>query len=159
MNWHFLVNTWLNWVLSIKILLSTLTLLTSFFRQQIPFWHFHLNVKWLQMKFWMRLLFLRKRIHCLVLVFLENNPIKVVCTSPVLNQSIAKILQTCCFGYFGHAWLWTPKVILSSCRNFLCLSAGNKSTLSPMFFGDIAKICKIFIFGTLCMTGYSHPKW
>ena len=46
---------------------------------------------------------------------------------------IAKILQKC-FEYFGHSWLCTPKVILSIYRKLLCLSAGKKSTLSPMLF-------------------------
>ena len=53
---------------------------------------------------------------------------------------IAKILLTCCFGYFEHAWLRTSQVILSSCRKLLCLSTGKKSTSSPCFNGDIAKI-------------------
>ena len=32
----------------------------------------------------------------------------------------AKILQNCYFGYYGHALLCTPKVILSTCRKLLC---------------------------------------
>ena len=39
---------------------------------------------------------------------------------------IAKILQTCYFEYFEHARLRTPKVILSSCRKLLRLSAAKK---------------------------------
>ena len=47
---------------------------------------------------------------------------------------IAKILQTC-FGYFGHAWLCTAKVILSIYWKLLCLSAGAKNLTSfPMLF-------------------------
>ena len=45
---------------------------------------------------------------------------------------IAKILQTY-FLYFGHAWLRTAKVILSTCRKHSCLSAAKKSTSSPTF--------------------------
>ena len=30
---------------------------------------------------------------------------------------------------------------------------------SPRFTGDIAKICKILILGTLGMSGYGHAKW
>ena len=30
---------------------------------------------------------------------------------------------------------------------------------SPSFTGDIAKICKILILGTLGMSGYGHAKW
>ena len=30
------------------------------------------------------------------------------------------------FGYFGHAWLQTPKMIASACRRFQCLFACQK---------------------------------
>ena len=46
--------------------------------------------------------------------------------------NIAKILQTYSFWYFGHILIRTPKVILSSCGELLCLSAGKKLTSSPM---------------------------
>ena len=46
---------------------------------------------------------------------------------------IAKILQTCYFGYFGYAWLRTPKKIKSTWKKRLCLSADKKSTSSLMF--------------------------
>ena len=46
---------------------------------------------------------------------------------------IVKILQTCYFGYFGYAWLRTPKKIKSTWKKRLCLSAGKKSTSSLMF--------------------------
>ena len=59
---------------------------------------------------------------------------------------IAKILQTCYSGYFGH-WLHTPKVILTTCRKLSCLSPGKKSTLSPMFFWRYCKDMQIFHFG------------
>ena len=45
---------------------------------------------------------------------------------------IAKILKTR-FGYFGHDCTHS-KVILSTYRKLTCLSAANKSTLSPMLF-------------------------
>ena len=47
---------------------------------------------------------------------------------------IGKILQTCYFRYFGHAWLCAPMVILSTCRKLLCLSAGKKTTSLLMLF-------------------------
>ena len=56
---------------------------------------------------------------------------------------IAKILQICYFGYFEHVWQHTTKVIQSTHRKFLCLSAGRKSTSSPAFSGDVTKICKL----------------
>ena len=66
-----------------------------------------------------------------------------------------QLLQTCCFGYFGHAWLGTPKLMISICRKFLCLSAGKKSI--SCFSGDASKICKL-ILSNLGMSGYTRPK-
>ena len=37
------------------------------------------------------------------------------------------------FGYFGHAWLHSPKMIVSTCRRLQCLSACKKQT-SPGFW-------------------------
>ena len=71
---------------------------------------------------------------------------------------IAKILSACCFGYFGHAWLCTPKVALSTYRNPLCLSADGKSISSPMLFWRYWKICKFLILSTWSIVGYTHPK-
>ena len=76
-----------------------------------------------------------------------------------LPWDIAKILSACCFGYFGYAWLCTPKVALSTYRNPLCLSADRKSTSSPIIFWRYWKICKFLILGTLSMAAYTHPKW
>ena len=41
-----------------------------------------------------------------------------------------KDIRTSYFGYFGHAWLHTPKMIVSTCRRFRCLSACQKYTSS-----------------------------
>ena len=70
-----------------------------------------------------------------------------------------KILQTCCFGCFEHAWFCKPKVILTSCRKLLCLLASKKSTSSPCSSEDIAKIWKLLILGTLGMPSYTHSEW
>ena len=59
---------------------------------------------------------------------------------------IVKILQTRYFGFFGHAWLRTPKLILSTCRKLLCLSAGKKKS-SPTFFCKHYKDIQISYFG------------
>ena len=48
-----------------------------------------------------------------------------------------KILQTFYFGYCGHTWLHTNKVMLSYCTKLLCLSAGKKTTSSSIFFLEI----------------------
>ena len=37
-----------------------------------------------------------------------------------------KDIQTSHFGYFGHAWLHTFKVIVLSCKRLQCLSGGQK---------------------------------
>ena len=39
-------------------------------------------------------------------------------------------MQTSYFGYFGHAWLHTPKMIVSTCRRLQCLSVSQKYTSS-----------------------------
>ena len=52
---------------------------------------------------------------------------------------IKSILQTSCFGYFGHDWLRTPKVIISNCQKLLHLSEGKKPTLSSTFFWRYCK--------------------
>ena len=62
-------------------------------------------------------------------------------------SDIAKILQTCYFGYFGHAWLCTPTVIQSTYRKLLRLSAGEKSTSFPSFFRRYCKDMQTFYFG------------
>ena len=50
-------------------------------------------------------------------------------------------------------------MILTSCRKLPCLTAGKKSTSSPYFSGDTAKICQLIILSTLGMPDYGHPKW
>ena len=78
---------------------------------------------------------------------------------PRFPWDIGKILQTCNFGYFGHAWPHTPKVISSTCRKLLCLSAGKKSGFSATFFWRFCKYMQTCYFGTLVMPGYAHTKW
>ena len=49
-----------------------------------------------------------------------------------------KIIQTYYFGYFGHAWQHTPKIIVSSCRKLQCLSYLHaKNELIISFFLEI----------------------
>ena len=73
---------------------------------------------------------------------------------------IGKILQIYYFGYFGHVWacLATPKKILSTCTKTLCLSAGKKTTSSPMFFLRYCKDMQTSYFGYFGKPGYAHPK-
>ena len=45
-----------------------------------------------------------------------------------------KDMQTSYFGYFGHAWLHTPKIIKSTCTRLWCLSVCKKQTSSFILF-------------------------
>ena len=48
---------------------------------------------------------------------------------------IAKILWTCYFGYCGHTWLRTPKVIAISCRKLSCLyGIGDEISITILVF-------------------------
>ena len=71
---------------------------------------------------------------------------------------IAKVLQSCCFGYFWQSLLHTSKLILSICWKLSSLFVGKVSASSTTFFGAIAKIWNL-ILGTLGMPGYAHLKW
>ena len=51
------------------------------------------------------------------------------------------------FGYFGHAWLDTPKLILPISRKLLSLSAGKKSTSSPNLFAEMLQRYGKYYFG------------
>ena len=72
------------------------------------------------------------------------------------------MLQACYFRSFCHAWLCTPKVILSTCSKLLYLSAGKKQLHPPRFSGDIAleilqRHGKLLILDTLCLATHK-PK-
>ena len=76
----------------------------------------------------------------------------------VFPWDIASILHTCCFGYFGHAWLCIPKVILSVCKKNFVFNCWQKNQFqNPCLSGYTAKICKL-ILGTLGMPGHIKPK-
>ena len=71
---------------------------------------------------------------------------------------IAKALQIHCFGYFGHAWLSTFKVVLSTCRKLSCLSAGKTSTPHPTFFFETLQIYANSYFGNFGHTRLRTPN-
>ena len=50
--------------------------------------------------------------------------------TPMLFWRYCKDMQTSYFGYFGHAWLHTPKMIVSTCTRLWCLSVCKKQTSS-----------------------------
>ena len=58
-------------------------------------------------------------------------------------KDIAKVL----FGYFGYAWLCTPKVILSTCRKLLCWPAGKKETSLHVFCPSLPIDMHTYYFG------------
>ena len=78
--------------------------------------------------------------------------------APTFFWRCGKDMQIRYFGYFGHAWLLTPKVIISTCGKLSCLSEGKKSTLYPTFFWRCCKDMQTSYFGTLGMPHYAHPK-
>ena len=87
----------------------------------------------------------------------------------ISRQKINFILQilerSCELAVFGTLVLWyfgtlpTPRLILSSCRKLLDLSAGKKSTSFPMLLWGYCKDMKTYFGYFRHMTGYTHPKW
>ena len=69
-----------------------------------------------------------------------------------------EILQVYCFGYFGHAWMNKPKVILSTCRKASCLFPGKKSTSSPMLYWRYCKDMQTSYFGYFGHAWLHTPK-
>ena len=69
---------------------------------------------------------------------------------------IAKILQTCYFGYFGHDLLWPPRAI-SACRKLWRLSSCKKNQITQHFLEILLRYCQ-FILGTLGMPGHIYQK-
>ena len=46
--------------------------------------------------------------------------------SPMFFYKYCKDMQTSYFEYFRHVWLYTPKMIKSTCRKFCCFSTSQK---------------------------------
>ena len=67
---------------------------------------------------------------------------------------IPMILQTCYFGYFGQAWLHTPKMIVSSLF-FICR---RKSHFIPHVFLAIMQRYAIFLFWVLWACPDTHTQ-
>ena len=51
-----------------------------------------------------------------------------------------------------------PKLIISTCRNILCLSGFKISTSSLLFLEILQRYCKLVTLGALGMPGYGHRK-
>ena len=62
-----------------------------------------------------------------IFVFIYRQNIKF---TPIFYWRYCKDMQTSYFGYFEYAWLRTPKMIVSTCRNLWCLSPCQKYTSS-----------------------------
>ena len=71
---------------------------------------------------------------------------------------IVKMLQTCYFGYYGHAWLHIPKVKIWISRKLSCLFEGKDQLHHSRFSGNIAKICKLLYFGYFGHARQQIPK-
>ena len=50
------------------------------------------------------------------------------------------------FQYFGHAWLWTVKIILPACRKLLCLSSSKKPFYPSLLSWNFTKIIQTCYF-------------
>ena len=74
------------------------------------------------------------------------------------SLTYCKVLPTCCFGYFRHAWISTAKLILSTCRKLSCLSSGKKLTSSPCFFWRYCKDMQTSYFGYFEHVWLHTPK-
>ena len=74
---------------------------------------------------------------------------------------IAKVLQTCYFGYFGLAWLWLVKAMLPACRKCWCLSSCKKPYLPLISFLKYYKNIVNLLFWVLwtCYFGYCWKLW
>ena len=67
------------------------------------------------------------------------------------------ILQTCWFGQFRHAWLWTLNKMVSAGRNLWCLSSSTKIKFLPhLFLKILLRYCELVILSTFVMPGYTH---
>ena len=68
-----------------------------------------------------------------------------------LSWDIAMKLESCCFGYFKHAWLWPSKTMVSALRKLWCLSSYKKTNLS--LTSSLRRYCKRTITITWGMPG------
>ena len=55
-------------------------------------------------------------------------------SKPIFFWRHCKDVQTYYFGYFGHVWLYTTKMIASTCRRLRCLSACQKQSSSSFSY-------------------------
>ena len=60
--------------------------------------------------------------------------------------------------YFGHVWMCTPKIKLSTFWNFCVYLQARKYIHPPCFCGDIARIYKLTL-STLDMAAWTHLRW
>ena len=52
---------------------------------------------------------------------------------PQVFLRYCKDMQASYFGYFGHVWICTLKIVISTCRKFQCFSTWQKQTSSFTF--------------------------
>ena len=83
---------------------------------------------------------------------------KISCLFVCITCFFLKILQkNSKLVIFGNLSIPSQKhMIVWSWKKLICSQKVN--SIPPYFCGDIAKICKLLILGTLSMPGYTHPK-
>ena len=67
----------------------------------------------------------------------------------LLFWGITKILQTCYFGYFWYAWLWSVKTIFPARKKLWCLPSCKKSYSSLTYILKYCKDIENFLFWVL----------
>ena len=84
----------------------------------------------------------------------EIIPIGVLCKYTkikIIYHAIFKLMQTCCFGYFGHAFPHQSKTVVSTYQKLWYLTAYKKSTLFPTFS---LRYCKL-----VWVSGHFGDDW
>ena len=65
--------------------------------------------------------------------------------------------QTCYFRYFRHAWPHTPKMKYQFDKTFNVYQQAKNQ--HHVFLEILQRYCKLVVFGTLGLSGYTHSKW
>ena len=73
---------------------------------------------------------------CRKLSYLSSG--KRATSSSMFFWRYCKDMQTSYFGFFGHAWLRTLKMIMPTCRNFCCFSLCQDHQKNALVSGKLA---------------------
>ena len=86
------------------------------------------------------------------------SPGKEITSSLTFSLRYCKDIVNLLFWVLWAYLLRTPKVLLSTYRKLLCLSAGKEINLISHAFLEILQISKLLTLGTLGISGYKPPK-